>query len=103
MSHHDATVLGDAWWTDRYEAIRYQWLAPLTARVQGWSMTLLVQRGMAAWMQAWPKPTTSSLPPSPLATRRTLDCAPSLPSGVGQELATVMVSMILGRSKELAV
>jgi hypothetical protein len=60
-------------WTSRYEALRQQILQPAGESFSaGHGLTVLLQRGMTAWMRVWsdcaPLPrTTSSLPGSATA------------------------------------
>ena len=84
-------------WTARYEAVRQRALLVQDSDQGGWEVTLLVRRGVAAWMQAWP---SADLPRSP---RR-----PSLPSGdscsasgvafpaaLCEQITSLLVNMIL--------
>jgi hypothetical protein len=60
---------------------------------------LLLQRGLAAWMKAWPA-TTSAGPPPAQATPNQ-DAAP-LPWSIQQQLAHILVNTILDHVQEIS-
>lgn len=84
-------------WTARYEAVRQRALLVRHPDQNGWELTLLVRRGVAAWMRAWPsadQPASCcrpSLPPN--------DSCPTpdvvLPASLCEQITSLLVSMIL--------
>ena len=84
-------------WTTRYEAVRQRALLVRHPDQSGWELTLLVRRGVAAWMRAWPsadRPPSycrPSLPPSDSCP--TADVA--LPASLCEQMTSLLVNMIL--------
>jgi hypothetical protein len=84
-------------WTTRYEELRRQIL--LEPEGGGWGRALLLRRGLAAWMQAWPsdeetgQEATKSAEPSASAT--------ALPADLHGGITRILVNMILDQTKEL--
>ena len=91
-------------WTTRYEAVRQRALLVRQPEEHGWELALLVRRGVAAWMRAWPntdQPKSSCHLPSALG-----DSYPGaevvLPAFLCDQMTSLLVSMILPqRSVEL--
>jgi hypothetical protein len=88
-------------WTSRYEALRQQILQPAGESFSaGHGLTVLLQRGMTAWMRVWsdcaPLPrTTSSLPGS-----ATADSTSSV-SDLSDQWACLLVDLLLHHSPEV--
>jgi hypothetical protein len=59
---------------------------------------LLLQRGLAAWMKAWP--TTAAAAPPPAEATPVQDAIP-LPWSIQQQLAQILVSTILDHIPEI--
>jgi hypothetical protein len=84
-------------WTARYEAVRQRALSTQHPDQSGWELALLVRRGVAAWLRAWPsadQPQSScraSLPPSD--TRPTTDV--KLSASLSEQITSLLVNMIL--------
>jgi len=79
-------------WTQRYEALRIQ---ALEGRGMGWGLALASDRGLAAWMQAWPPdvpPVTGCAGPAVAAG--------TVPDPLRGQIALVMADMILTCRKE---
>ena len=93
-----ASVTYESWQT-RYEQLRSQILQMRGTSVRcGWGQALVEQRGLAAWMKAWPLPTTTPLP-LPEATP-TQDASP-LPMPIQEELVQILVNTILCHVQEV--
>jgi len=90
-------------WTTRYEAVRQRALLVKHPGQSGWELELLVRRGMAAWMRAWPAADESQS--SRQAVDAPRDHCPAdvvLPGSLCDQITSVLVSMILPqRSLEL--
>jgi hypothetical protein len=91
-------------WTTRYEAVRQRAIVVQHPEQSGWELALLVRRGVAAWMLAWP--TTDETQPSHHASDGPSGCCPAtdvaLPASLCEQITAVLVSMILPqRSLEL--
>lgn len=84
-------------WTARYEAVRQRALLVRHLEQSGWELALLVRRGVAAWMRAWPsvgQPQSScrpSLPPSDSCSTTEV----VLPASLYEQITSLLVSMIL--------
>lgn len=81
----------------RYEAVRRQALQERHSVEQGWELALLVRRGVAAWMRAWPsveEPQTP-YPPDSSWIDDSQEAPIPIPSSVCHEITSVLVSMIL--------
>jgi hypothetical protein len=86
-------------WQTRYEQLRSQVLQVRgIATSCGCGHALLLQRGLAAWMKAWPAT------PAPAPERETpaQDAAP-LPWPLQQQLAQILVTTILDHVQEICV
>jgi hypothetical protein len=83
-------------WATRYEELRRQVLEEPEGG--GWGRALLLCRGLAAWMQAWPIDDSAGQeadkPAEPSAA------ATTLPAGLSGEITQVLVNMILDQAKE---
>ena len=84
-------------WTTRYEAVRQRALLVQDPDLTGWELALLVRRGVAAWMRAWPnadQPEQSHHPADPPS-----DPCPTtnvvLPASLCEQLTSLLVNMIL--------
>jgi hypothetical protein len=91
-------------WTARYEAVRQRAIAGQHPEQSGWELPLLVRRGVAAWMLAWP--TAVETKSSRHAPDCRSDCCPTadfaFPAPLHEQITAVLVSMILPqRSIEL--
>jgi hypothetical protein len=84
-------------WATRYEELRRQVLQEPDRG--GWGRTLLLRRGLVAWMQAWPaednetRDETAAKPPDSSS-------ATALPAGLLEDLTQVLVNMIFEQRKE---
>lgn len=102
----DQVSLGSADWVDRYEVVRSRALEDGT-NGSGWGLALLVDRGVVAWMRAWPAGSVGAREPESPAKHLSdssmpVDSLPpSLPSVSYQQLAAVLASMILETRKEI--
>ena len=52
----EALVLPDQLWTTRYEELRQRAMAKACAIDHTYAYSLLIRRGLVAWMKAWPRP-----------------------------------------------
>lgn len=91
-------------WTTRYEAVRQRALLVQYPDQSGWELALLVRRGVATWMRAWPNADQpqSSCHPSYASS----DFCPTtdvvLPTSLCEQITSLLVNMILPqRSLEL--
>lgn len=88
-------------WTSRYEALRQQILQPTGVSFSaGHGLTVLLQRGVTAWMHLWtdcaPRPhTTSSWPGSATANPT------SSASDLSDQWARLLVDLLLHHSQEV--
>jgi hypothetical protein len=83
-------------WATRYEAVRRQAIREPYSLENGWEQTLLVRRGVVAWMRAWP--TVEEPPPRHhVNTRADVSQASriTIPSSVCEQITSVLVNMIL--------
>ena len=85
-------VLPDQLWTTRYEKLRERAMVTLSSIDHACGYTLLIRRGLVAWMKAWPgpaqEPTRDLGAGSPAA-------ALTIPSHLLDSAASVLVNMIL--------
>jgi hypothetical protein len=89
----------DEAWQTRYEHLRAQALQACgTSSHGGCGYALLLQRGLAAWMQAWP----ATPPPLPelMTAPATPQDTPSLPWPIEQQLAHILADTILDHVQE---
>jgi hypothetical protein len=91
-------ALPDEPWTTRYEEMRRQVMARLCTIDHAYGYTLLVRRGLVAWMKAWPRPAPA--PSRAAASRRTVDDV-AVPSHLLRSATTLLVNMILGAQTEV--
>ena len=90
----------DAAWQTRYEHLRIQALQAGGASDHGGcGYALLLQRGLAAWMQAWPAPPPPL--PEPMPTPAPAQDASSLPWPIEQQLAHILADTILDHVQEV--
>jgi hypothetical protein len=90
----------DEAWQTRYEHLRSQALRARGTSGHGCcGYALLLQRGLAAWMQAWPATPPPPLP-EPMSTPTTAQDTPSLPWPVEQQLAQILADTILDHVQE---
>jgi hypothetical protein len=89
-------------WQTRYEHLRAQVLeARGTVSPCGCGYVLLLQRGLAAWMKAWPATPSPVAPlPEPISEQATAQDATSLPWLIEQQLAQILADTILGHVQE---
>lgn len=84
-------------WTARYEAVRQRALLVRHPDQSGWELALLMRRGVAAWMRAWPSAdqSQSCCRPSLLPS----DACPAtdvvLPASLCEQITSLLVNMIL--------
>jgi hypothetical protein len=88
----DALVLPDEPWATRYEELRQLVMARACAIDHAYAYSLLVRRGLAAWMKAWPRPAPE--------TARDRGFGPTVdgvtvPSHLVRSAASLLVNMIL--------
>jgi hypothetical protein len=85
-------VLADEPWEIRYEEMRSQVMTELGSISHAYGYVLLVRRGLAAWMKAWPQP--ASRASCDLPSGQPLD-AVTIPSHLLQSATSLLVNMIL--------
>ncbi len=88
----DALVLPDEPWATRYEELRQLVMARACAIDHTYAYSLLVRRGLVAWMKAWPRRA-----PQPTRDRGfcpTFDDV-TVPSQLLRSAASLLVNMIL--------
>lgn len=84
-------------WATRYEELRRQVLQEPDRG--GWGRTLLLRRGLVAWMQAWPAEDNETRDET--ATKPPDSSTPAaLPAGLLEDLTQVLVNMIFEHRKE---
>ncbi|HVP11000.1 MAG TPA: hypothetical protein VMV94_07410 [Phycisphaerae bacterium] len=93
---NSATEGGD--WTAQYEALRRTALNRTDSPTAAWGLNLLMRQGLAAWLQACPRPAGSELP----APQLTLSRAPpaALPVPLSSQLVTVLANMVFTARQE---
>ena len=94
-----APVLPDQLWTTRYEEMRERAMARSCSIDHGHGYALLIRRGLAAWIKAWPQS-----PPAPANESRACHTADDavVPSHLLRSAATLLVNMILGTPTEVS-
>lgn len=80
-------------WTRRYEQLRQQVLSEPGG---GWGQGLVVQRGLVAWMQAWPTEPPRATGPA-IPTEAEPLPVPRWSSDLRREIGSVLVNMILAQ------
>ncbi len=78
-------------WTQRYEDLRQQASVQPGWTSRRWGLALLISRGVAAWMRAWPQRGV-------LVERRQARAVPNgpeLPSHLHRQVTLVLTNMIL--------
>ena len=91
-------------WTTRYEAVRQRALLVRQPEEHGWELALLVRRGVAAWMRAWPNADQPKLSRDPSSTPGDSHpgAAVAVPASLCDQITSLLVNMILPqRSAEL--
>lgn len=88
----------EAQWIGRYEDLRHRWLGSSLSSASGWGTTLFLRSGLVAWMRAWPQ---MSSPQEPRIDHVGSD--PAWAPSLGQEVAMLLVNMLLGRRREAPV
>ena len=88
----DVLILADEPWATRYEEMRQLVMARTCAIDHTYGYSMLVRRGLVAWMKAWPRPAPE--------TARDRDLGPTLgggtvPSHLLRSAASLLVNMIL--------
>ena len=78
-------------WTRRYEDLRRQASAQPGWTDQSWGLALLINRGVVAWMRAWPQ----RVVPVERRQSRTVPDHTELPSDLHHQVALVLADMIL--------
>jgi hypothetical protein len=85
---------------EQYEAVRREALEGAATGRRGHGLTLLLSRGMAAWVAAWrellPRCPWPSPGPEPLPS----EMRSVLPPGVRSDLTTVLADMVLACGEE---
>jgi hypothetical protein len=95
------TCSTDEAWQTRYEHLRAQALQERgTSDHGGCGYALLLQRGLAAWMQAWPASPSPPLP-EPMSTPAAAQDALALPWPIEQQLAHILADTILDHVQEI--
>ena len=88
-------------WTTRYEDLRRQVVEEHRQLDRGAGLALLVQRGVAAWMQAWPEG-IAPLPPRgvPLDSANAVPAEPiCLPGDLRHQMTLILANMVLGHQE----
>ena len=85
-------ILPDQLWTTRYEEMRERAMARSCSIDHGHGYALLIRRGLAAWIKAWPRSTQE--PPRDLGFNSRAAVL-TVPSHLLQSAASVLVNMIL--------
>ena len=85
-------VLVDEPWETRYEEMRSQVMTELGSINHAYGYVLLVRRGLAAWMKAWPRPASQAS--CDLRSGQRFD-AVTIPSHLLQSATSLLVNMIL--------
>jgi hypothetical protein len=84
-------------WTTRYEAVRQRGLLVQQPEQNGWELTLLVRRGVAAWMRAWRNAAPLQTSRHPSHSLR--DSCPTtnvvLPTPLSEQITSLLVNMVL--------
>lgn len=88
-------------WTGRYEDLRRQVQEEGSApRSGGWGRALVIRRGLAAWMHAWPRHLTATLreprAPAPPPLQE-----PHIPAVLRPQVTHILVNMILSTRSEV--
>jgi hypothetical protein len=90
-------------WQARYEQLRTQvgeLCVSSGGQRQRWGLALLVQRGLLAWMRAWPNPEPATPPETAPRAFSPSDNA-SVPFAIQQQIASVLVNMVLVQVQEV--
>jgi hypothetical protein len=86
-------------WTARYEQLRGQALEQGCGG-RGWGLTLFLQRGLVAWMRAWPQ-TSLPKPSREQATREEPEEKMYLSTELRDEVVSVWVNIVLNKQEEV--
>jgi hypothetical protein len=104
MPQSDPAVLDSTDWVKRYEAVRERALQD-GVNGCGWGLALLMDRGLIAWMRAWPAASVGRRDLANSAEYQADSNTPlqstNLPSTCYQQLAGVLASMILEARREV--
>jgi hypothetical protein len=85
-------------WTAWYEALRRAAINWTGSAPVAWGLNLFLRQGLAAWMQACPRPTGVEPPAPPLMLSRAPPSA--LPVAVSNQLVTVLANMVFTARQE---
>ena len=85
-------------WTKRYEDLRGYVLEDSSHRKRSWGRTLLIQRGMVAWMQAWASCTWEAEQERPF--REEAPSGAELSVKLREPIVAVLVDMALRNCQE---
>jgi len=88
----DVLIRLDEPWATRYEELRQLVMARACAIDHTYAYSLLVRRGLVAWMKAWPQPAPQTARDRSFAP--TVD-AVTVPSQLLRSAASLLVNMIL--------
>ncbi len=88
----DVLVLPDEPWAARYEELRQLVTARAGAIDHTYAYSMLVRRGLAAWMKTWPRPAPETA--RDRGSGPTVDSV-TVPSHLVRSAASLLVNMIL--------
>ena len=88
----DVLVLPDEAWATRYEELRHLVMARACAIHHTHAYSMLVRRGLVAWMKAWPR--CAPQPSRDRGSHAAVDGV-TVPSHLVQSAASLLVNMIL--------
>jgi len=84
----------------RYEHLREQVLNPSAAQHSKWGLLLFLQRGLVAWMRAWPQ-TSAPEPRREKATPEEPEQRMRFSAELRDEVVSVLVNMVLRKQEEV--
>jgi hypothetical protein len=85
----------------RYEDLRRTVTSEIWSTSGSWGLTLLLRRGLSAWMHAWPQEVDTA-PPIPQPALPSVS-RPAVSTSFGPQLVTVLANMILTARQEVLV
>ena len=88
----DDLILPDEPWATRYEEMRQLVMANANAMNRTYAYSVLVRRGLVAWMRAWPRPEPEAPRDRGFAPAV---AAVTVPSHLLRSAASLLVNMIL--------